>query len=145
MLLLNIFDKCNSWLEIRIYTYYPFAVWTALMKWVNTIYLWTRVSSVSLLTVNLASLWAWFQIEMSFWHFSILIWRQKSLVERTRMKECLEHKLMDKPRRCHHSLMTLCYLWLWSLCSLRSPRGMEHSPHRWFIFSTYTQGGVTAV
>lgn len=46
------------------------------MKWVNTICLWTRVSAASLLTINLFPLWAWFQIDMSFWHFFLLIWRQ---------------------------------------------------------------------
>lgn len=33
----------------------------------------------------------------------------ESLVERTKMKERLEHRLMHMPRRCHHSLMTLYY------------------------------------
>lgn len=107
-----------------------FTVRTALLKWVHTICLWTCSSAASLLMVSLVSLWAWFQTQKAFWHLFLLIQRPNSLVERTRMKECLEHGLIDLCRRCHHSLLTSCYLWLWSFCSLRPLRGLEYSPQR---------------
>lgn len=91
-----------------------FSVWTAFVKWVTTTCLWTRVSALGLPTINSGSLWAWFQTGVSFWQTL----ETDCVVERTRMKECLEHRLMYLPRWCHCSLMMSCYLRLPSLCFL---------------------------
>lgn len=77
-----------------------FSVWTAFVKWVTTTCLWTRASALGLPAINLGSLWTWFQIEVPFWQTL----ETDSMVERARMKECLEHRLMYLPRWCHCSL-----------------------------------------